>query len=83
MKHSKVTRLSCKIFFVKRGKIYEAKQTVPHTISGYSGYYGGFYPRVERRSQISGVKLARRRDVIKLFKSMPTRLARRRSGSVY
>ncbi len=74
--------LGCKIFFVKDGKVYEARQTVPNTNIGYSGY-NGYFKLETRRLEISEVKLTRRRDILQRFKSTQTRLARRRSGSVY
>lgn len=74
---------SCTIFFVKNGKVYEARQTVRNLAVEYSGYYGYTAKGIKRDSQISEDKPTRRRDIVRLFKSKIPRLTLRRSGSVY
>lgn len=77
---------SCKIFFLKNGKVHEARQTVENPIveySGYSGYCGYIAQSIQRESRISEDKPTRRRDIVRLFKKAQPRLIRRRSGSTY
>lgn len=81
-KSPNILHLSCKIFFVENGRVFEGTQTVSCPINGYSGYYG-FYPSVERHSQISEAKLTRRRDIKQRFRLKQPKLTRRRSGSRY
>ena len=73
---------SCIIFFMRNGIVYEAKQTVLDMGLEYSGLYG-YSKCLTRPSEISDIKITRRPDILRRFKSKTSRLTSRRQGSWY
>lgn len=58
---------SCTIFFVKKGVVYEARQTV-QTLLDYSRYYG-HTATFDRCPQISDTRPTRRRDILRRLRT--------------